>query len=39
VTARSNALLLYGAEDPNDPMTIEATIGFSDVRNWWGRSL
>jgi hypothetical protein len=38
-TARSKTLLLYGVEEPNEPMTIEAVIGSDAVRNWWGRSL
>lgn len=33
VTLRSNTLLLYGLDEPNDPMTMEAAIGFSAVKN------
>ena len=38
-TLRSKTLLLYGLEVPNDPMTMDAWIGFDEVRNWIGRSL
>jgi hypothetical protein len=38
VTLISNALLLNGVEEPKDPMTIDAAIGFDEVRNWNGRS-
>ena len=39
VTARSKTFCLYGVDEPNAPMTMEAGMGFEAVRNWWGRSL